>query len=75
MTDYGYGTGCRHCGARPFSEGPHHEKDCPRRDGSVRPGSRLAHSVSCGLCGARPFIAGPHHRKDCRRLESDFRRV
>jgi hypothetical protein len=75
MTDYQYRRRCRFCGVAPFSEGPHHGDDCPRRDGSVRPGSKLAHSIRCHLCGARPFIAGPHHRKGCRRLEGDFRRV
>jgi hypothetical protein len=65
---YRYNVVCTHCGAKPFSEGPHHDVTCERHQSALAVESDLAQSKRCRYCGARPFLAGPHHVSDCRRF-------
>jgi hypothetical protein len=67
MGMYNYKSKCKHCGAKPFSEGPHHERTCERWQPTRATTSDLAMSKECRYCSATPFIAGPHHKPDCRR--------
>ncbi|MFC4358605.1 hypothetical protein ACFO0N_11700 [Halobium salinum] len=64
-SEYGYRSVCKHCGARPFSEGPHHDPACNRRRETLATESELALSKGCQFCDGRPFVAGPHHDADC----------
>jgi hypothetical protein len=65
---YNYSLTCQHCGAKPFSEGPHHDPDCDRHQSELATESELAQSKQCRYCNVRPFIAGPHHTSDCQRF-------
>ncbi|SEP11292.1 hypothetical protein SAMN04487948_114113 [Halogranum amylolyticum] len=65
---YNYSVACTHCGAKPFSEGPHHDPDCDRHQSELATESELVQSKQCRYCNVRPFIAGPHHASDCRRF-------
>lgn len=65
---YNYSLTCQHCGAKPFSEGPHHDPDCDRHQSELATESELAQSKQCRYCNVRPFIAGPHHTPDCWRF-------
>lgn len=62
-----YRNGCKYCGTRPFSEGPHHEPDCDRVYPVFLYDTEPAHRYKCGECQARPFPAGYHHKKECSR--------
>ncbi|MFC6724609.1 hypothetical protein ACFQE1_09520 [Halobium palmae] len=64
---YGYRRSCKHCGVKPFSEGPHHGSGCVRHQSTTATESELALSKECRHCGVRPFVAGPHHADDCLR--------
>lgn len=63
----GYRNGCKYCGAKPFSEGPHHEPDCDRLYPVFLYDTEPAHRFECGECKARPFPAGYHHKESCSR--------
>ncbi|WP_157573571.1 DDRGK domain-containing protein [Haloplanus natans] len=72
--DTGLSTTCKNCGAKPFSEGPHHT--CSREEKVLRLSTDLAHKYSCGECNAQPFVPGVHHRRDCsRRLKKKVKDV
>lgn len=65
-----YSNKCKHCGAKPFSEGPHQDKSCPRYQAALALSTEPAHRFGCKHCDAQPFVAGVHHRRDCpRRIE------
>lgn len=66
--EYNYKSPCKHCGAKPFSEGPHHHATCVRHQPMVATESDLVLQYECRYCGVEPFIAGPHHAADCRRF-------
>ena len=72
MGMYNYKSKCKHCGAKPFSEGPHHEQKCPRYQQSRAFNSKLAMKKQCRYCEAKPFVAGPHHSNDCKRYEPNM---
>lgn len=67
-TAYNYRSVCKHCGVKPFSEGPHHDSDCARHRATMATESELARRKECRYCGVRPFVAGAHHEVDCRRF-------
>ncbi|QLC35251.1 hypothetical protein EFA46_013355 (plasmid) [Halarchaeum sp. CBA1220] len=60
---------CKHCESRPYSEGPHHDRSCPRYDHQLRYDTHHATRKYCKHedCKARPFVAGFHHHPDCPR--------
>lgn len=58
---------CKHCESRPFSEGPHHDRDCPRYASQLRLSTDNALRKYCKHCDARPFVAGFHHKNGCER--------
>ncbi|EJN57894.1 hypothetical protein [Halogranum rubrum] len=65
---YNYTASCKHCGVRPFSEGPQHDDNCVRNSPSLETQSELALSKVCRYCRVRPYLAGPHHDTDCFRF-------
>lgn len=67
-TDYGYVSSCKHCGAEPISEGPHHQPTCVRHQVTRALESDLARRFECRFCGVAPFVAGSHHASECRRF-------
>ena len=58
---------CKHCSAKPFSEGPHHDSSCSRHQDVLSLSTEPAHRYKCKHCEARPFVAGAHHKRDCPR--------
>lgn len=70
-----YNSECKNCGAKPFSEGPHHGSSCSRNQDKLALSTDLAHRYSCTHCGAQPFVAGAHHQRDCpRRIKKHIER-
>lgn len=70
-----YSSECQNCGAKPFSEGPHHSSSCSRHEDRLALSTKLAHRYSCTHCGAQPFVAGAHHKRDCpRRIKKHIER-
>lgn len=70
-----YSSECKHCGAKPFSRGPHHKSSCARHRTALALHTDLAHRYSCQHCDAQPFVAGAHHTRDCpRRIKKHVKR-
>lgn len=70
-----YSSECKHCSAKPFSQGPHHSSSCSRHRTALALHTDLAHRYSCRHCNAQPFVAGAHHSRDCpRRIKKHVER-
>ena len=58
---------CKHCQAKPFLPGPHHDSDCPRHTYDSTAAVDDAYEFKCTHCGVKPYTPGSHHESDCPR--------